>query len=168
MLTFLPRRTGRMFAVVLLACLAVSLFVVGYPMYVIRPFRAQGASELAVALVVARFRPLIAALSAGLALMALIWYWRLQAGKWQRAIAAVGTVSVLALAVAARLNVFEMMFHPVEHPSFSAASQVALDKDEKVIAIRIGGIARAYPIRGMSYHHIVNDAVERAAIVATY
>jgi hypothetical protein len=168
MTTFLQRRDGRTFAIVMLACLLVSLFVVGYPMYVIRPFRAQGARELAVAMEVARFRPLIAALSGGLALMALVWSWRAQTGKWQRAMAAVGTVFVLALAVVARLNVFELMFHPVEHPSFSAASLVTLDKDEKVIAIRIGGIARAYPIRGMSYHHIVNDTLERVAIVATY
>lgn len=168
MVTFLRSPAGRRFAIVLLACLAVSLFVVVYPMYVIRPFRAQGARELAVALVVARFRPLIAALSAGLAIAALIWYWRSQSRKWQRAMAAVGTALALVLAVAARLNVFEMMFHPVEHPSFSAASQVKLDKDEKVIAVRIGAAARAYPIRSMSYHHIVNDVVEQAAIVATY
>ena len=47
----------RKFTVALLACLAVSLVCVAYPMYVIRPFRAQGARELAVALVVTRFRP---------------------------------------------------------------------------------------------------------------
>ncbi len=168
MVTLLPRRAGRTLAAVLLACLAVSLFVVAYPMYVIRPFRAQGASELAVALVVAYYRPLIAAISAGLALLALGWYWQLQPGKKQRVAAAVGTACVLALAVAARLNVFELMFHPVEHPSFSAAGQAALDNDEKVIAIRVGSTARAYPIRSMAYHHIVNDVVAQAAIVATY
>ncbi len=43
-----------------------------------------------------------------------------------------------------------------------------LDKDEKVIAVKIGASARAYPIRGMSYHHIINDVVGNVAIVATY
>jgi len=40
----------RIAIVVLLACLAVSLVCVLYPFYVIRPFRAQGAQELAIAL----------------------------------------------------------------------------------------------------------------------
>jgi len=162
------KRPGRTLAVVLLACLAVSLFMVAYPMYVIRPFRTQGARELAVAMVVVRFRFLIAAISAGLALAALVWHWRAMSGRLPKTMAAVGTALVLLLAVVARVNVFERMFHPVSHPSFSAAQLVKLDNDEKVIAVRIGATARAYPIRGMSYHHIVNDIVHGAAIVATY
>ena len=162
------KTTGRIFAAVLLACVAVSLFMVAYPMYVIRPFRTQGARELAVAMVVVRFRPLIGALSAGLALLALIWHWRALSGKLPKAMAALGTAFVLLLAVVARVNIFELMFHPVAQPSFSPVPQIKLDGDEKVIAVRIGATARAYPIRGMSYHHIVNDVVEREAIVATY
>ncbi|MDZ4799661.1 MAG: hypothetical protein SGI92_15990 [Bryobacteraceae bacterium] len=41
----------------LAACLAVALLAAGYPMYAIRPFRAQGADELAVALVVRNWAP---------------------------------------------------------------------------------------------------------------
>ena len=52
--------------------------------------------------------------------------------------------------------------------SFTAASEVKLDGAEKVVAVRVGGEARAYPIRSMSYHHVVNDVVEGKAIVATY
>ena len=44
---------------VLLACLAVSLVCVLYPMYVIRPFRHQGSRELAVALDVFRYRAVV-------------------------------------------------------------------------------------------------------------
>ena len=70
--------------------------------------------------------------------------------------------------VLARVNVYELMFHPMGPPSFTAAHEAKLDKDEKVIAVQVGGQARAYPIRGMSYHHIVNDVVGGVAIVATY
>jgi hypothetical protein len=56
----------------------------------------------------------------------------------------------------------------LDHPSFTAASEVKLDGAEKVVAVRVGGEARAYPIRSMSYHHVVNDVVGGAAIVATY
>ena len=39
---------------------------------------------------------------------------------------------------------------------------------EKVIAVKIGTEARAYPIRSMSYHHIFNDGLAGQPIVATY
>ena len=158
----------RTFTLVLLACLAVSLICVAYPIYVIRPFRHQGARELAVALVVTRFRPVITILSALAAILALIGCWRAQPLKWRRALPAAGAALVIVLAFLARVNVYELMFHPVIHPSFTAAREVKLDGAEKVVALRIGREARAYPIRAMSYHHIVNDVVGGVAIVATY
>jgi hypothetical protein len=57
---------------------------------------------------------------------------------------------------------------PAESSFFTAANEVKLDGAEKVVAVRVGGQARAYPIRSMSYHHVVNDVVGGAAIVATY
>jgi hypothetical protein len=53
-------------------------------------------------------------------------------------------------------------------PTIESAADVKLDKDEKVIAIAVNGAARAYPIRSISYHHIVNDVVGAVPIVATY
>jgi hypothetical protein len=32
----------------------------------------------------------------------------------------------------------------------------------------LGSAARAYPIRGMSYHHVINDELNHVPIVATY
>ena len=40
------------------------------------------------------------------------------------------------------------------------------DTDEPVIAIQVNDVARASPIRGNSYHHIVNDVVGGVPIVA--
>ena len=137
-------------------------------MYVIRPFRAQGARELAVALVVLRFRPLITILSSAAALVTLVWHWRVQSGRWLRALAVTAAIGVLGLAFLARVNIYEIMFNPVPHPSFAAARQIKLDRDERVIAIKIGRAARAYPIRNIAYHHMVNDVVEGKAIIATY
>jgi hypothetical protein len=152
----------------MLASLAVSLFSVAYPVYVIRPFRYQGARELAVALVVARFRAMVTVTMAIAAILALIGYWRAQPRKWWRALASAGTVLGIVLAFLGRVNIYELMFHPVGHPSFAEARDAKLDADEKVIAVRIGGQARAYPIRGMSYHHVLNDVLGTDAIVATY
>ncbi len=60
------------------------------------------------------------------------------------------------------------MFHPIGEPSFQAAAQTKLDGAEKLIAVNLGGVARAYPIRSVSYHHVVNDVVGGVPIVATY
>jgi len=152
----------------LLAALVLSLASVGYPIYVIRPFRAQGERELAAALLMIRYRPLITVICAVAALWAVVEYWRAQSQRWRRIVATLGALLVCGLAVVARVNIFELMFHPVEHPAFAAVGQMKLDKDDKVIAVKIRDTARAYPIRTMGYHHVVNDVVGDTAIVATY
>jgi hypothetical protein len=163
-----PERTRRTLVVVLLACLSVSLICVVYPLYVIRPFRAQGVRELAIALIVMRFRSAATLVSGAAALAALALYWRAQPRKGRRAFATAGAALVFVLAALARVNIYELMFHPDDRPSFAAASRMQLDKDEKVIAVKIGGAARAYPIRNISYHHVINDVLDKVAIVATY
>jgi len=160
-----PRRR---FIFVLLVSLTLSLIAVVYPVYVIRPFRTQGARELAAALVVMRWRPAITVISALAALAMLAGYWRWELRRWPRILAAAGAGLVCLLAALARVNIYELMFHPDTRPAFLAASQVRLDGREKVIAVKIGESARAYPIRAISYHHVINDVVERVAIVATY
>jgi amino acid transporter len=157
----------------LLFCIGVSLFAVGYPMYVIRPFRTQGASELSLALIVAQYRTLATMACACVGVVAALLYWRsrAQSGKsfpWWRGMAVLGASLVIGLAVAARINVFELMFHPVDRPAFALASQVKLDGDEKVLAVKLGEQARAYPVRSMAYHHLLNDTVDAKAIIATY
>jgi hypothetical protein len=162
------QRRRRTFTWILFSCLAVSLICVIYPTFVIRPFRHQGARELAVALVVTRFRPVITVLSAMASVLALLGYWRAQPRKWRRAWSTAGAALAIVLAFLARVNIYELMFHPLIHPRFTAARDVKLDGAEKVIAVRMGREARAYPIRSMSYHHVVNDVLGGAAIVATY
>jgi hypothetical protein len=162
------QRTRRISVAVLLTCLALSLICVVYPFYVIRPFRAQRAQELAIALVVMRFRSAATLISGVAALAALALYWRAQPRRWRRAFATAGAAFVCLLAALARVNIYELMFHPDDHPSFAAASRMKLDKDEKVIAVKIGGAARAYPIRNISYHHVINDVIDKVAIIATY
>ncbi len=138
-------------------------------MFVIQPFRAQGPAELAAALAVSRFRPAITLLSAIVAIGALVWYWRLQPRVWRRLVAVAGTCAAVLLAYAGNVNVYEaLMFHHLDHPEFAPAAQAKLDNDEKVIVVKVAGGARAYPIRIMSYHHVVNDVVGHTAIAATY
>jgi tellurite resistance protein TehA-like permease len=162
------QRSRRTFTLVLLACLAVSLICVVYPIYVIRPFVHQEARQLALALVVMQFRPAITVIAAIAAVLSMAGYWRRQPRKWMRVLPAAGAALAIVLAFLARVNIYELMFHPIVRPAFTAGREVKLDGAEKVIAVRIGREARAYPIRDMSYHHVVNDVLGGTAIVATY
>jgi hypothetical protein len=152
----------------IVACLLVSLFCLAYPIYVIRPFRHQGPAELSVALVVMRFRALVTLACAALAILAAVPYCRAQARRWRRAGVVMMVAVVCAFAALSRVNVYEMMFHPLGAPAYETAAESKLDKDEKLLAINVNGAARAYPVRGISYHHIVNDTLGGVPIVATY
>jgi hypothetical protein len=75
---------------------------------------------------------------------------------------------VIGFGVLSRVNLYERMFHPLDKPTFSAASHAKLADAETVIAVHVRGEARAYPIRSISYHHIVNDVIGGLPVVATY
>jgi hypothetical protein len=162
------RGTQRRTMALLFGCLALSLFCVIYPVFVIWPFRAQRPGELAAALMVLRFGPAATVISGAAAIVAVIFYWRTQPKRWRRVLPVAATVFTCALAWLARVNIYELMFHPDARPTFRAAAQVKLDNNEKVIAVKIGDAARAYPIRNVSYHHVINDVLNKVAIVATY
>ena len=160
--------SGRKHLLYLLPCLLVSLTLLAYPVFVIRPFRAQGARELRLALAVIRYRPAVMAACLVSAIAASAWYWR-QERRWRRRVVSVaGLAAVSAAALLSRVNIYELMFHSIERPTFSAAAASRLDGGEKVIAVKVGPSARAYPIRGVSYHHVVNDALDGVPIVVTY
>jgi hypothetical protein len=145
-----------------LVTIALAAFLCfAYPMYVIRHFRAQGSSALAAALIVRRFGPFIAVACTALSI-ALAW-----ALRW-KPLAIAAAVVTCAFAVLARVNIYEKMFHPLGAPAFTDIASANVDADDMLITVRVGGAARAYPIRNMGYHHIVNDRVGGVPIVATY
>jgi len=148
----------------IIATLAIAIFFVAYPDYVIRPMRHQGAGELQAALVVLQYQHLAEFLCAAAALLALVFYLRLKPGRGPQIRAISATAVVLVCAAFSRVNVFEVMFHPAGAPSFQPARETKLDGDEKVLAVN----TRAYPIRSISYHHIVNDVAGGVPIAVTY
>ena len=152
----------------LVVCLVLSLAALLYPVYVIRPFRHQGSRELAAALLVMRFRPLLQIVFVVVSL-ALLWFaWPRLSALRTKVAASLCALLVIGFAILSRVNIYELMFHPLDSPTFSPASKVKLQPEEEVIAIHVRGQARAYPVRSMSYHHIVNDVVGGLPLVATY
>jgi hypothetical protein len=152
-----------LFAASSLAC--IGLFFV--PAFIIRPFRYQSPRALSLALMVRQRAPLGTLVAALICLLLVLALWRI-ARTWQRIVLMVAMLLVAFSAVMARINYFEWMFHPVDSPQFEAEAQSKLDSADMVMAVRFGSDARAYPIREMAYHHIVNDMVGTVPVAVTY
>jgi len=138
-----------------------------YPIYVIRPFREQNPAALERALwVLLHNKPILFGLFAGITVTALI-LWR-RAGWIAKSVLAPAIGVSLIAAASAWLNPYEQMFHPFGAPRYIAIQEARLDPNDMVISVTLGGENRAYPIREMGYHHVVNDRLHQLPIVVTY
>jgi Protein of unknown function (DUF3179) len=146
---------------------AVCVACVAIPMFVIRPFRPQGSRELEIALAVRHAAPWLAGACAVIVLLLLIQMWKTMRSGYRLLMVAFLLLAT-ACAVFSHINIFEKMFHPYGSPSFGSAASAKVDPNDKVLAVTLGQDARAYPIRTMGYHHIVNDIVNGVPIAVTY
>jgi hypothetical protein len=150
---------------VALVVTGVSLFFV--PAFIIRPFHYQSPNALKTALIFRQVAPVGTLLPAGAVLLLAAWYWR-RSSRVEKAMLALGSLLVIGSATMARMNYFEWMFHPVRQAGFESASQTKLDNGEMVLSLEFNHDARAYPIREMAYHHILNDVVGGVPVAVTY
>jgi Mn2+/Fe2+ NRAMP family transporter len=137
------------------------------PAFVIRPFSHQTPAGLALAMALRQRAPWVTLAAASVCLVFIIAVWG-GIRIWQKIVLALVMVPIVFSAVMARINYFEWMFHPVDSAQFESASASKLDRGEMILAVRIGADARAYPIREMAYHHVLNDVVGGVPIAATY
>lgn len=133
------------------------------PLFVMRPDRDQGAGELSVSLWLLRYQVGVELFCCAGALATLILDW---AAAKKTSFAAVATV--LLLAGLTQFNVFEFLFHPAGEPEFESVTEARWNADEKVMAVMIGRDFRAYPVRSVAYHHVVNDVLGDVPIAVTY
>ena len=147
------------------ALVAIGLFFV--PAFIIRPFRYQAPGALTWAMAIRQRAPLGTLAAAILCLLFALALWH-SSNWWRKTVVAIVMLLVAFSTVMARLNYFEWMFHPVPSAQFEAAADSKLDKGEMILAVRFGTAARAYPIREMAYHHILNDVVEGVPVAVTY
>jgi Protein of unknown function (DUF3179) len=148
-----------------LAALALAL----YPIYVIRPFREQQAAALQRALWVQLHDEVILFALFLLITLCALFIWR-RAGWVARLLLLAPAMGMALIAAgAAWFNPYEqLMFHPFGEPRYVTIQQAAIDPKDMVIAVTLGGESRAYPIREMGYHHVVNDRLHQLPIVVTY
>ena len=138
------------------------------PMVLIYPFRAQTPSRLAISHALRTRSAAVTLVLLALGLVAAFMLWRRH--SWRgKTLTALAVLVLAGTAVAGRWNHFESMFHPLLQPEFATADQAKDVADEDlVLGVRIGDEARAYPVRAMAYHHLVNDTIGGEPIVATY
>jgi len=156
------------------ASASVAVGCVLFPIFVIRPFHPQDPTQLQEALRVHDLGPWIAGLCAVVVAAVTAWSWMRVSGslgrRWSfRAAMLVLYGLALVGACLTHVNFFEkVMFHPYESLAFESASYSKTEPGDKVLAVRLSGHARAYPILTMGYHHVVNDTVEGVPIAMTY
>lgn len=138
-----------------------------FPAFIIRPFRYQHPRTLLWAMAIRHRAPLVSLLCTIVSFLLIAMLWR-SSNKWRRALLSLAAFAVTFSAVMSRLNYFEWMFHPVDSAKFDVESSSKLGADEMILAVRFGADARAYPIREMAYHHILNDVVGGVPIAVTY
>ena len=160
-----PRRPISWLIFLVSAVAAIALFFV--PAFIIRPFHRQTPATLALAMALRQRAPWGTLAAALICIIFAFLLW--QSDNLRRKILLSAVLLLVAFsAVMSRLNYFEWMFHPVDSPQFEAESASKLDNGEMILAVRYGADARAYPIREMAYHHILNDVVEGVPVAITY
>lgn len=158
----------KLWRTLIVVAIALCTILVIYPVYVIRPFRAQGPQELALALTVLRYRSIALLLCIAVTLIAAVRAWPQTTSRWGRIAVGASVLSVLVLGALSRVNIYEQMFHPMSKPAFIPIASAKVDGSDKVIAVKLNNESRGYPVRTLAYHHLVNDVLGRQPIVATY
>jgi hypothetical protein len=146
----------------------LTLLGIATPVKILMPFSPQTASDLKLALQLRAWSPTIgiAGLAGVLLLGALL---RRGSRWWGKTVFVLVFAAVTVFAWFGQQNHFEWMFQPIGGERFVAASEADyVAPEERVLAVTNGGESAAYPIRQISYHHVVHDVVGGTPLVVTY
>lgn len=142
----------------LVAALAVATVA---PLVVAMPLLSQTPELLAFAHAAEKLAPALS-IAAAAALALRLWRGGSR-GAW-------ALLAVTALcAVLSRMNLLERMFAPARDAIVMAAGSYRDIRDtDMVIGVTLGGSSRAYPVRYLAYHHMLNDRLGPTALLPTY
>jgi hypothetical protein len=145
----------------LLAATLLCTVLIVAPLLVALPPVRQTPAMLAAAHAAGALAP---SLSAGVAVLAAWRLWR--ARTWR---AACLLCLAAACAVLSRINLMEWVFagaRAAETASITAFHDIR-DTD-MVLGVVLEGRSRAYPVRYLAYHHMLNDRLGSTALLPTY
>ena len=153
----------------LLLIVAAAVAFVVVPVYLIWPFRPQTGRGLAAGYYVRWLAPWATPALALGALVLVVRMWRASRRRWAKALMVLLLLPAGATVWLSRVNIFEVMFNPLEGAAYARASEADfVGEDDMVLAVERGGERVAYPVRLLAYHHLVADTVGGVPVVATY
>jgi len=102
--------------------------------------------------------------SAAAVILVATWLWRER--TWRG-------LSLLAVAICcamlSRINLLEWVFPAARGAETASIAAFHDIRDEDmVIGVALEGLSRAYPVRYLAYHHMLNDQVGATALLPTY
>jgi hypothetical protein len=145
----------------LIALITLNVALILMPPLVALPPVRQTPAMLAAAHLALTLAPITS-----LALAAILAFRFLRRRTW-------ATLSLLIVAVAcsvlSRMNLLERVFAPARDAQTTAIADFHDIRDtDMVIGVVIGGQSRAYPVRYLAYHHLLNDQLGPTALLPTY
>lgn len=154
--------------IVLLALLVINLGLALAPLIITMPFFAQKPWMLELVFAAKSVGPIVTSLSL-VAAMALAWKKWGTWGRWRRA-GAVGMTILVAGALAfERTNVVEIKFASAPNVELAAIDSFRdVGDSDMVIGVVLEGVSRAYPVRYLAYHHLVNDRIGSTVLLPNY
>jgi hypothetical protein len=159
----------RIVSLLLVVVILVSFVWFAVPVFLIYPFRTQSPQDIAIAYTLRSRAEVVTLLLLALGAGSAAFLWTRRIGRKSRVLTGLALTLLAGIAFLARQNHFEWMFGPLPEPRFvDAAEATHVSDDDLVLGVRVGDEARAYPVRALAYHHVVNDVVANEPIVATY
>ena len=163
-----PRVPYVLWTLLLLTVIA-GIGVIAFPTFYIMPFKTQDARLLGWALTARTIAPIVTLVAAIVAALLAVLTTLRTRRRWLRPLPLLVLAPVVLGAWFARQNHFEWMFAPqTTMAHVDAAKATFVKPDDLVMAVDRQGVAVAYPIRQLGYHHIANDLLGGEPIVATY
>lgn len=62
----------------------------------------------------------------------------------------------------------DKIFYQPKHTHFASYAENTIDSNKLVLGVSLNGIAKAYPIQLIGYHHQVVDSVDNTPVIVTY
>jgi hypothetical protein len=146
--------------------LLISLTILNIALILMPPLVALPPVRQTPALLAAAHLALTLAPITSLALAAILAFRFLRRRTW-------ATLSLLIVAIAcsvlSRMNLLERVFAPARDAQTTAIADFHDIRDtDMVIGVVIGGQSRAYPVRYLAYHHMLNDQLGPISLLPTY
>ena len=145
----------------LIALTILTVALILAPTIVALPPINQTAAMLAAAHLAQTLAPVVSLLLAAIAAIVL----------WRRRTWSTGVLFAVALicVTLSRVNLLERVFAPARDAQVAAIGDFHDIRDtDMIIGVVIGSQSRAYPVRYLAYHHMLNDQLGSTALLPTY